>query len=149
MPKFSIEEIIRRAIEEGEFDDLPGKGKPLQIEQNPHQDPDWQAAHHILKSSGFTLPWIESLREIETNLQQARERLSRAWLWRQDPQDHKFQTKFIESEWMKASENFQEWIATINNQIRAYNLEVPNGRFQLLLVNADQEIEKVIRTSES
>lgn len=148
MPKFSIEEIIRRAIEEGEFDDLPGKGKPLQIEQNPHQDPDWRAAHHILKSSGFTLPWIESLREIETNLQQARERLSRAWSWRQDQQDKKFQTEFVKSEWMKARENFQEKIASINNQIRAYNLEVPNDHFQLLLVNADQEIEKVVRTSE-
>jgi len=146
MPNFSIEEIIRQAIEEGEFDDLPGKGKPLQIEQNPHQDPAWRAAHHILKSSGFTLPWIESLREIETNLQQARDRLSRAWSWRQDQQDHKFQTEFVESEWMKASENFQERIASINNQIRAYNLEVPNDRFQLPLVNADQEIEKVIRT---
>lgn len=148
MPNFSIEEIIRQAIEEGEFDDLPGKGKPLQIEQNPHQDPDWRAAHHILKSSEFTLPWIESLREIETNLQQARDRLSRAWSWRQDQHDHKFQTEFVESEWMKASENFQERIASINNQIRAYNLEVPDDRFQLPLVNVDQEIEKVIRTSE-
>lgn len=148
MPNFSIEEIIRQAIEEGEFDDLPGKGKPLQIEQNPHQDPDWRATHHILKSSGFTLPWIESLREIKANLLQAQDRLLRVWSWRQDQQDHTFQTEFIESEWMKASENFQERIASINNQIRTYNLEVPNDRFQLPLVNASQEIEKVIRTSQ-
>ncbi len=148
MPNFSIEEIIRQAIEEGEFDDLPGKGKPIQIEQNPHQDPDWRAAHHILKSSGFTLPWIESLREIKTNLLRAQDRLLRAWSWCQDQQDHTFQTEFVESEWMKARENFQERIASINNQIRTYNLEVPNDRFQLPLVNADQEIKKVIRTSQ-
>jgi DnaJ family protein C protein 28 len=148
MPNSSIEEIIRRAIEKGEFDDLPGKGKPLHIEQNPHQDPDWRSAHNILKSSGFTLPWIESLREIGTILQQARDRLSRAWSWRNDRQGHNLQTEFVESEWTKANKNFQERIASVNHQIRAHNLEVPNDRFQLPLVNADQEIERIIRNSE-
>ena len=78
MPSFSVEEIIRRAIEEGEFDDLPGKGKPLVIVDNPHQDPGWWAAHHILKSSGFSLPWIEALRVIDINLQRARDQLAPA-----------------------------------------------------------------------
>ncbi|UCF26898.1 MAG: DUF1992 domain-containing protein, partial [Chloroflexota bacterium] len=72
MHNSSIEEIIRRAIEEGEFDDLPGKGKPLQLDQNPHQDPEWRAAHNMLKSGGFSLPWIESLGEIEVQMQDAR-----------------------------------------------------------------------------
>jgi DnaJ family protein C protein 28 len=149
MPNLSIEEIIRKAIKEGEFDNLPGKGKPLQIEQNPHQDPDWRAAHHILKSGGFTLPWLESLREIENNLQQERSRLSRAWTWRQEYHGQKSQTEFVENEWLKASENFRKRITSINNQIRAYNLEVPSDRFQLPVVDADQEIERVIKTSES
>ena len=47
MPDLSIEEIIRRAIQEGKFDDLPGKGEPLQLDDNPHEDPEWRAAHHI------------------------------------------------------------------------------------------------------
>ena len=59
MPRYSIEEIIRQAMQEGKFDDLPGKGKPLNLDQNPHQDPDWRVAHHLLKSAGFSLPWIE------------------------------------------------------------------------------------------
>lgn len=149
MPIFSIEEIIRRAIEEGEFDDLPGKGKPLAIDLDPHQDPDWRAAHHILKSSGFSLPWIESLREIDTNIQRARGDLSRTWSWYQKQQDNKNQTGFIESEWLKAKEHFRDKIDSINNQIRVYNLEVPNVKFQLPLVNADLEIEKVIQTAGS
>ena len=33
MPK--IEEHIRRAIEEGSFEDLPGKGQPLHLYENP------------------------------------------------------------------------------------------------------------------
>lgn len=149
MPIFSVEEIIRRAIEEGQFEDLPGRGKPLRIDLNPHQDPDWRAAHHILKSSGFTLLWIESLREIDTNLQQARGRLSQAWSWYQNQQENKIQTAFVESQWHKAKVLFREEIDLINNQIRKYNLEVPKTNFQLPLVNADQEIEKTIQTPES
>lgn len=146
MPIFSVEEIIRRAIEEGEFDNLPGMGKPLAIEEYPHQDVDWRAAHHILRSSGFSLPWIESLREIDTNLQQARDHLSQAYYWHQKQQENKIQKEIIESEWLRAKELFQEKIALINDQIQTYNLEVPNIKFQLPLINADQEIEKVIRS---
>jgi len=55
----NAEEQIRRAIEEGKFDNLPGKGKPLNLEQNPFEDPEWRLANHVLITSGFSLPWIE------------------------------------------------------------------------------------------
>ncbi|MEA3440806.1 MAG: DUF1992 domain-containing protein [Chloroflexota bacterium] len=55
-----IEEHIRRAMEEGKFDDLPGKGKPLRLDHNPHEDPQWRTAYRMLRNSGFTLPWIEA-----------------------------------------------------------------------------------------
>ena len=34
-----IDRVVREAIERGEFDDLPGKGKPLQLKRVG--DPDW------------------------------------------------------------------------------------------------------------
>ena len=68
----NAEEQIRRAIEEGKFDNLPGKGKPLHLDQNPFEDPDWRLANHVLKTSGFSLPWIEKRNEIEALIQTAR-----------------------------------------------------------------------------
>ncbi len=59
----NIEDHIRRAIEEGKFDDLPGKGKPLKLEDDPFVDPEWRLAHHMLRCSGFSLPWIERRQE--------------------------------------------------------------------------------------
>ena len=79
----NIEEHIRRAMEEGKFEDLPGKGEPLNLEENPLEDPEWRMANHILRSSGFTLPWIETYREIEQVLEVARKSLLRTWTWRQ------------------------------------------------------------------
>lgn len=146
MANSSFEEIIRRAIEEGIFDDLPGKGKPLNIEQYPHQDPAWRAAHHILKNAGYSLPWIESLRDIEAELQKTRQKLLRSWTWYNEQQE---KTAFHEEEWMKARQLFQVEIAEINPKIRAYNLEVPRPQFQLQLIVPEREIEKVIKSSDS
>ena len=143
MANLSIEEIIRQAMEEGVFDDLPGKGKPLQLDQNPHQDPEWRAAHHILKNSGFTLPWIESLREIEVELQQAKAGLARNWKWYQAEMEKGNEAGQMNNDWDRTIASFREQITAINNEIRSYNLQVPNDRFQLQLINVEQEIEQI------
>ncbi len=36
-----IDEIIRQAMREGAFDNLPGKGKPLELIENPYLDREW------------------------------------------------------------------------------------------------------------
>lgn len=144
MPDLSIEEIIRRAIQEGKFDDLPGKGEPLQLDDNPHEDPEWRAAHHILKSAGFTLPWIETLRQIESDLEAARVRFTQAWAWRQKTLAKDSEILLVESEWTRAVQSFKEQIATINDQIRSFNLGVPAERFQLTMIDPELEIEKTI-----
>ena len=141
MSNSSIEESIRRAMEAGEFDDLPGKGKPLQLDQNPHQDPEWRAAHTVLKSGGFSLPWIESLRDIEEHLEKARANLARSWTWYQGELVNK--EEHTRNEWQQSVIRFHEQITEINDQIRSYNLQVPNERFQLRLLNTEQEIERI------
>jgi hypothetical protein len=71
------EERIRQAIEAGEFNDLAGKGQPLKLREYPFEDPEWRLAFHALSSSGYTLPWIETRREIESELANARKSLHR------------------------------------------------------------------------
>jgi hypothetical protein len=66
------DEQIRRAMQEGQFEDLPGQGRPLQLDEDPFEDPDWRLAHHMLRSAGYSLPWIETRREIEADLAAAR-----------------------------------------------------------------------------
>ncbi len=139
----SIDEIIRQAIEEGRFDNLPGKGKPLHLEDNPYEDPSWRMAHHILHSGGFTLPWIETLREIESNLEEVRMLLRRVWSWRETSLSEGKDLQCVETEWRQAVEVFPEQILSLNNRIRLYNLEVPNDRFRRQLLNIESELEKI------
>jgi len=138
----SLEEQIRKAIEEGKFDDLPGKGKPLHLDDNPHADPDWALAYHVLQSSGYTLPWIETRKEIEADLEAARANLRRAWEWKQRALEQGKPEILVEAEWRRASKAFIEQIESINHRIKTYNLEVPSSQFQLPKVLVEAEILK-------
>jgi DnaJ family protein C protein 28 len=140
----NIEDHIRRAMEEGKFDDLPGKGKPLKLEDDPFADPEWRLAHHMLRSSGFTLPWIERRQEIEASLETARMALQRSAAWRQASlANQDVSPAFVQVEWQKAIDLFLERVRAINQDIRSYNLEVPSERFQLRPVNGPRELDLI------
>lgn len=141
----NVEEQIRRAIEEGRFDDLPGKGKPLQLDQDPHEDPDWRLAYHMLRSSGYSLPWIEKRREIEADLEDARQGLQRSWTWRMRASGESQVQPFVEVEWEAAVEKFRQQVALINKRIISYNLEVPSERFQLRPLNFERELGLILQ----
>jgi DnaJ-like protein len=60
-----IDEQVRRAIEAGEFDDLPGKGKPIDLRAYFETPEDLRLAYSILKSNNFVPEEVELLKEIE------------------------------------------------------------------------------------
>ncbi|MBA2277465.1 MAG: DUF1992 domain-containing protein [Chloroflexia bacterium] len=59
-----IDSAIEEAKERGEFDNLPGHGKPLRIETNPFA-PELDMAHSRLKNADMAPAWIELGRTIE------------------------------------------------------------------------------------
>ena len=143
----NIEEHIRRAQEEGKFDNLPGHGKPLRLDENPYTDPEWRLAFHILQSSGFSLPWIEALRDIEAQIEQARRTLSRAWQWRSSALEDQQPFTLVDEEWRRAQATFRDQVNTINRSIASYNLEVPSERFQRPVLNYERELAEVMGIS--
>ena len=140
----NIEDQIRRAMEDGRFDNLPGRGKPLKLDQNPNEDPAWALAHHLLRSSGFTLPWIEAQRGIQAAIEEARTTLRRAWDWRAQASSESAPPAPVESEWARALEGFHRQLRAINQRILSYNLEVPSERFQLRPLNFEHELQLTI-----
>jgi hypothetical protein len=63
------EDRIRQAQEEGAFDNLPGKGKPLQLEDDSLVPEDLRLSYKILKNSNC-LPIEMELRKEIFNLRQ-------------------------------------------------------------------------------
>ena len=139
-----IEEHIRRAMEEGKFENLPGKGKPLDLGDDSLADPEWRLAHHMLRSSGYTLPWIALRQEIEMESEAARATLKRAWEWREAARAQGQPDERVEGEWGRAVEAFRGRVAGINKKIFDFNLQAPSERLQLLRLDAEREIAAVM-----
>ena len=58
------EERIRRAMEEGLFDDLEFKGKPVELKEDPFVPDDLKVVYKILKNAGFLPKEVELKKEI-------------------------------------------------------------------------------------
>ncbi len=59
-----IEQKIREAQMKGEFDNLPGTGKPVEIEDDRHVPEDLRMAYKILKNANCVPPELELKKEI-------------------------------------------------------------------------------------
>jgi DnaJ family protein C protein 28 len=139
----SLDEQIRKAIADGEFDNLPGKGKPLDLSQNPYEDPSWRMAFNMLRSSGYTLPWIETRQEIEAEFEESQISLARSWSWRCSALEQNLSYAMVEDEWQRALRSFKDKIANLNQRIFNYNLAVPSDQFKRRVINLDAEIAKI------
>jgi hypothetical protein len=64
MIDFLVEPNIVEAVARGEFDHLPGAGKPLDLDDDPLIPEDLRVAYRILKNAGFVPPEVETLNEI-------------------------------------------------------------------------------------
>jgi hypothetical protein len=58
------ERKIREAIEQGQFDNLEGRGRPLRLEDDSGVPEDLRLAYKILKNAGCLPPELELKREI-------------------------------------------------------------------------------------
>ena len=62
MLDFIAEQRIAEAIANGDFDDLPGSGKPLELDDDSLVPEELRLAYRILKNAGFVPQEIESLK---------------------------------------------------------------------------------------
>lgn len=107
-PTFSVhwmEEIIQEAMRKGKFDDLPGKGKPLDLERDepdPYASEGSWLVNKILRENKAAPLWVELEKEI---------RADREWL-ATHPKDHPERpSRLVE----------------LNEKILLFNLNKPRG----------------------
>ena len=61
----SVEEQIKKAMAEGAFDNLAGKGKPLDLESYFQTPEHLRMCYSILKNADFVPEEVQTLKEIE------------------------------------------------------------------------------------
>ncbi|WVY98291.1 hypothetical protein V8G54_030442 [Vigna mungo] len=114
-----VEQRIWHSMEEGQFENLPGKGKPLKLDTNPHADPAEDTLYRILSKNGCAPEWVELNKEIRSKISEWRISLKKAWATKCGGEH---------SEWVESSENLKLQLREINDKVFRYNLIVPFGR---------------------
>jgi DnaJ family protein C protein 28 len=146
-----IDQQIREAEEQGKFDDLPGKGQPLDLSPNPYAQ-DREMAFKVLKNAGYAPEWIEQDKAIRGRLERARTTLTRNWEWRvarlgelagRSDSWSEAERRRVKASWQRAIGAFGEETEAINSEIADLNLKVPSARFQRLKVDAANEIARL------
>ncbi|MGE5398362.1 MAG: DnaJ family domain-containing protein [Chitinophagales bacterium] len=142
-----VEERIRKAREKGDFDNLAGKGKPINLEENPMEPADMRMANKILKDAGFAPYWIQLGNDIDAAQEQ---------LWR-DIERFKNQQRVIgkgksnrtahnlEYRAQKFLLDSREQLQNINKKIDNFNCHCPMWWLSRGRVDVDKEMEKVNR----
>lgn len=131
-----VERLIQEAMDEGKFDNLPGKGKPLQFKENPYTEPGQAWAYGLLKRNGLAPAWIELDKEIRHELAQLRRHLRSLWQKRQE-------NLISEDAWQQSAARMAEPIAELNKKIDRLNLIVPVLSAQRNRVQLENELRHV------
>jgi hypothetical protein len=59
-----VEQRIKEAMDKGEFDNLPGKGRPVPLEDDSHVPEDLRLAYKLLKNADCLPPELLEKKEI-------------------------------------------------------------------------------------
>ena len=136
------EKKLREAIENGEFDNLPGKGEPVDLRENPFEDPDLRVVHRLLRNAGFAPAWIEERKDIDLELETALAKLTRGWeLFGSGGQTP------ASAEWERCLRDFREKVVEINERIKLYNLKAPAAAFHRNHVDPDRIIQQICKAN--
>lgn len=136
------EKRLREAIENGEFDDLPGKGEPIDLRENPFEDPDLRTVHRLLRNAGFAPAWIEERKDIDAELAAVQTKLTRAWaLFGPGGKAPS------EAEWERSAKEFREQVMELQQRIRIYNLKAPAAVFQRKHIDVEKILESIKRNA--
>lgn len=145
---------IEAAMKRGEFSNLPGNGKPLQLDTNPYLTPQARTANRLLKANGFAPRWVELEKEIRQekaqlekiliNLKARRERL--AALISEQPRRREAIHQIFETERARGLERYREKLEAVNRKIQRVNLLMPTRNRQYPLLNATEAVQRFADT---
>ena len=99
----------------------------------------------IFKNNLLALPWIKDGEELSATLDGARADLLRSRNAYRESIRSRRPAARAEADWRRATEDFRRLVADLNRRLAAYNLKAPSNAFRKSPVDADREINRVLR----
>ncbi len=151
-----MDKQIREAIDRGDFQNLAGRGKPLDLSENPFTPSDWRMAYRLLRDAGVSPDWIEQDKEIRSELRALVERMERraralaaraAKTKTLAPDKMIAEHKQIGRDRERVRAELREQAIALNRQIDTFNLKAPSSRLHHARIRIDQMLEEFLKAS--
>jgi DnaJ homolog subfamily C member 28 len=138
-----IDEQIREAQARGDFDNLPGAGKPLNLDENPFTG-DKAMAYSLLKQNGYAPPEIELGKEIRTRFEKAQQRLEKLRQQRKSLSARRIpafasEKRAFNDAVERATAQYDQLLRELNRKILNLNLITPSSMHMTMF-----EVEKLV-----
>ena len=143
---------IGDAIGDGDISHLPGAGKPLRLDTNPHTPSHQRAAQKIMQDHNVTPDWIMAGKALERNearLLAAIGERANAYVAALRTAATPSQREYAKRNWSRFNERLGEAIAKHNRAALTYNLKAPAGIPQKPALNAQALLERALRKAQN
>lgn len=140
-----IEDLIEDGRQRGLFDDLPGKGKPLDLGR-PGDERGQSLANQLLADNDLRPPWLAMRVAADEKIAAFRQRVEREWrrydqAWRQAQSDSV--RGALALGWDDLCKEWAAEIVSLNRLIADYNLRRPSNGLEMYKLKLEHELEKL------
>lgn len=142
--------LIKKAMEQGEFDNLEGTGQPLNLGDNPFVPDDMHMAYKILKDAGYAPYWIELGKEIDALRVKLNKEVDDFNKYSQMVFTQKRSSGAVYRYKQKKSHFYtqiREYLEQISKKILDYNLHCPLSLGRIS-INVDDEMSRIVQDIE-
>jgi hypothetical protein len=146
--RFQFRDLMEDLIEDGRrrglFDDLAGKGQPLDLDQNIYEGSN-TLANKLMKDNDVRPAWLNQRVETLEQIDRLRVEIARQWA--------RYQTAFDQAQgdnhrpalsigWNDLCHGWQANIERLNKEIDSFNLKRPPGQAELIKLRLADELHR-------
>jgi DnaJ family protein C protein 28 len=140
-----IDDLIEEGRKKGVFDNLPGKGKPLQLDENPYGR-ETEVAHNLLKKNDLKPAWITNRIALLAQIEALRNEMQNAWMRHDRAYQHapaEGHRGALRISWDDVCQGWEAQIRDLNKHIDDFNLKRPSDNLELFKLDFEKELARI------
>lgn len=142
-----ISQRIEEAMRDGQFDNLRGKGKPLNPSPDPHIPPDMQMANSLLKNNELVPAWISDRNAVLAAVETMRAKIRRAvadYATARKSAATAQDRALVDTRWQAQLSALREEVRALNRRIELQNFKQPVSFLEIYKLRLDDEVKSMM-----
>ncbi len=141
-----VSQRIEEAMRRGDFDNLAGRGKPVDVGGDPFVPEDQQMAFKLLRNNELVPAWIGDRQAMLRQIEEFRQQMAtvagearRAWITAKDDE----RRGQVAERWRYWVLRWEEEIRQLNKHIGELNIKQPTLQLEIFKLRLDDELRRV------